>query len=209
MYATPLCPVAMCCKHAVPDKHDRAGRVQVQPWVSERGPCCCAGGNAYFGQKPTHELMVRWTQLNALMPALQFSIAPWDLSEDTAKLCAQAVALRKKVSSTAPSDVHHTDSVKHQLYKCTFCTRRMSGLLAHLDPPLHGWASFLPGRYLGSAVCAEEGLRAGHGQAARAGRGGRLAAQVMGRLPALAEDDSLPHRSRGGCTRWRRRRRQR
>ncbi|CAL5223288.1 g5776 [Coccomyxa viridis] len=55
------------------------------------------GGNAYFGQKPTHELMVRWTQLNALMPALQFSIAPWDLSEETAKLCAEAVALRKKV----------------------------------------------------------------------------------------------------------------
>ncbi len=42
--------------------------------------------------------MVRWTQLNALMPALQFSIAPWDLSEETAKLCAEAVALRKKVS---------------------------------------------------------------------------------------------------------------
>jgi len=41
--------------------------------------------------------MVRWTQLNALMPALQFSIAPWDLSEETAKLCAEAVALRKKV----------------------------------------------------------------------------------------------------------------
>ena len=58
---------------------------------------CFAGGNAYFGQKPTHELMVRWTQLNALMPALQFSIAPWDLSEETAQLCAEAVALRKKV----------------------------------------------------------------------------------------------------------------
>lgn len=56
-----------------------------------------AGGNAYFGQKPTHELMVRWTQLNTLMPALQFSIAPWDLSEETARLCAEAVALRKKV----------------------------------------------------------------------------------------------------------------
>ena len=58
---------------------------------------CFTGGNAYFGQKPTHELMVRWTQLNALMPALQFSIAPWDLSEETAKLCAEAVSLRKKV----------------------------------------------------------------------------------------------------------------
>ena len=65
--------------------------------VELSGLLACAGGNAYFGQKPTHELMVRWTQLNALMPALQFSIAPWDLSEETARLCAEAVALRKKV----------------------------------------------------------------------------------------------------------------
>ena len=57
--------------------------------------------------------MVRWTQLNALMPALQFSIAPWDLSEETAKLCAQAVALRKKVCSAAPADIPSTDSAKH------------------------------------------------------------------------------------------------
>ena len=47
--------------------------------------------------------MVRWTQLNALMPALQFSIAPWDLSEETDKLCAEAVALRKKVCRCAHS----------------------------------------------------------------------------------------------------------
>ena len=29
------------------------------------------GGNAYFGQRPDQELMVRWTQVNALMPAMQ------------------------------------------------------------------------------------------------------------------------------------------
>jgi hypothetical protein len=55
------------------------------------------GGNAYFGQRPSHELMVRWTQVNALMPAMQFSIAPWDLSPETACLCAAALQLRKKV----------------------------------------------------------------------------------------------------------------
>ena len=55
------------------------------------------GGNAYFGQRPSHELMVRWTQVNALMPAMQFSIAPWDLSPETARLCAAALELRKKV----------------------------------------------------------------------------------------------------------------
>ena len=29
------------------------------------------GGNAYFGQRPDQELMVRWAQVNALMPAMQ------------------------------------------------------------------------------------------------------------------------------------------
>ena len=35
------------------------------------------GGNAYFGKFPDRELLVRWAQANALMPAMQFSIAPW------------------------------------------------------------------------------------------------------------------------------------
>lgn len=55
------------------------------------------GGNAYFGQRPDRELMVRWTQLNALMPAMQFSIAPWDLDRQTERLVASALAVRQKV----------------------------------------------------------------------------------------------------------------
>lgn len=35
------------------------------------------GGNGY-GFQPTPELIVRWTQANALMPALQFGYLPWD-----------------------------------------------------------------------------------------------------------------------------------
>ena len=34
------------------------------------------GGNAYFNTHPDKELLVRWTQVNALMPAMQFSLAP-------------------------------------------------------------------------------------------------------------------------------------
>ncbi|CAI5536973.1 unnamed protein product [Closterium sp. Naga37s-1] len=45
------------------------------------------GGNAYFGNKPDVELLVRWAQANALMPAMQFSIAPWDLSKEADRLC--------------------------------------------------------------------------------------------------------------------------
>ena len=52
------------------------------------------GGNAYFGTKPDPELMVRWTQASALMPALQFSIAPWDLGPQVDELCQKALEIR-------------------------------------------------------------------------------------------------------------------
>ena len=39
------------------------------------------GGNAYGNL--TKELYIRWVEVNALMPAIQFSILPWDYSEDT------------------------------------------------------------------------------------------------------------------------------
>ena len=55
------------------------------------------GGNAYFGRHPDRELLVRWAQANALMPAMQFSIAPWDVSADVAELCAECLQLREHV----------------------------------------------------------------------------------------------------------------
>jgi len=58
------------------------------------------GGNAYFGQKPDMELMVRWAQVNALMPAMQFSIAPWDLSKEADELCQQALQMRQEFLQT-------------------------------------------------------------------------------------------------------------
>jgi alpha-glucosidase (family GH31 glycosyl hydrolase) len=35
------------------------------------------GGNAYSGMKPDRELFIRWLQATSLMPAMQFSIVPW------------------------------------------------------------------------------------------------------------------------------------
>lgn len=35
------------------------------------------GGNGYAYQ-PTSELIVRWMQANAFMPAMQFGFLPWD-----------------------------------------------------------------------------------------------------------------------------------
>lgn len=54
------------------------------------------GGNAYFGRRPDAELMVRWAQTNALMPAIQFSIPPWDTGDDAAALVAAALAVRAR-----------------------------------------------------------------------------------------------------------------
>jgi myogenesis-regulating glycosidase len=50
------------------------------------------GGNAY-AERPEAELMIRWAQVNALLPAMQFSLAPWDYGEDCAALCRAAAEL--------------------------------------------------------------------------------------------------------------------
>lgn len=44
------------------------------------------GGNEY-DEKADAELMIRWTQLNALLPAMQFSLAPWDYGEECSEIC--------------------------------------------------------------------------------------------------------------------------
>lgn len=44
------------------------------------------GGNEY-DEKADAEMMIRWTQLNALLPAMQFSLPPWEYGEQSAKLC--------------------------------------------------------------------------------------------------------------------------
>jgi hypothetical protein len=42
---------------------------------------------------PTAELMIRWTQLNALMPVMQFSIKPWDFGDRCAEICRKYAQL--------------------------------------------------------------------------------------------------------------------
>ena len=55
------------------------------------------GGNAYFGNNPDEELMVRWAQVNALMPAIQFSIAPWDVGADALALTRDCLSIRERI----------------------------------------------------------------------------------------------------------------
>jgi alpha-glucosidase (family GH31 glycosyl hydrolase) len=44
------------------------------------------GGNEY-DEKADADMMIRWTQLNALLPSMQFSLAPWDYGADSTELC--------------------------------------------------------------------------------------------------------------------------
>ncbi len=50
------------------------------------------GGNAYEEQADA-ELMIRWTQVNALLPAIQFSLAPWDYGQECTEICRQYAEL--------------------------------------------------------------------------------------------------------------------
>lgn len=40
---------------------------------------------------------MRWTQLNALLPAMQFSVAPWDVSREADLFCTAALEVREKL----------------------------------------------------------------------------------------------------------------
>ena len=55
------------------------------------------GGNAYWGQFPDTELMIRWAQVSALMPAVQWSIPPWEVSDEAADACKIADSMRETI----------------------------------------------------------------------------------------------------------------
>ena len=45
------------------------------------------GGNFYGEEKIERELMIRWTEVSSLMPAMQFGFPPWLFDEETEKIC--------------------------------------------------------------------------------------------------------------------------
>lgn len=51
------------------------------------------GGNEYDDQRTDGEMMVRWAQANALLPAIQYSLAPWDFGPEVSELCRRATEL--------------------------------------------------------------------------------------------------------------------
>ena len=54
------------------------------------------GGNAYSGG-PSRELFVRWAEANCFMPAMQFSIPPWEFGKDVAKATKKVLGTRSKI----------------------------------------------------------------------------------------------------------------
>ena len=64
------------------------------------------GGNAYRGEQADAELMIRWTQVNALLPAIQFSLAPWDYGNECNRLCRAALDLRERYLDRIETAMH-------------------------------------------------------------------------------------------------------
>ena len=66
------------------------------------------GGNAYGGEEPDGELMVRWTQLTALLPAMQFSLAPWDYGAQCDAICLRYARLHETLAPILDAAVAET-----------------------------------------------------------------------------------------------------
>ena len=55
------------------------------------------GGNAYWNQTPDTELMIRWAQVSAFMPAVQWSIPPWEVSEEAYAASVEVMRMREEL----------------------------------------------------------------------------------------------------------------
>jgi len=55
------------------------------------------GGNRYLF-KTNRELFVRWAQLSAFLPSIQFSITPWDFDDEVVGIVREALAIRKNLT---------------------------------------------------------------------------------------------------------------
>lgn len=66
------------------------------------------GGNAYHGL-PDRELYVRWLEANALMPAIQLSIPPWQYDEEVVEIAQKMLQIREQ----------YADLIVHLAYEST------------------------------------------------------------------------------------------
>ena len=57
-------------------------------------PKLAVASDMFFGALPPRELYIRWCFANALLPAVQFSIAPWQYDDAVTHACRRALELR-------------------------------------------------------------------------------------------------------------------
>ena len=83
------------------------------------------GGNAYGDQGvsdlilPEKELYIRWMQLSAFMPSMQFSIAPWQFDEETITIAKEAIKLHKEVAMPVVEEAVHL-AVESGMYMLSY-----------------------------------------------------------------------------------------
>ncbi|MGC8950807.1 glycoside hydrolase family 31 protein [Chloroflexus sp.] len=66
------------------------------------------GGNAYQDEVPDGELMVRWTQLCALLPTMQFSVHPWQYGTEVDAICRRYAHLHTELAPYLTSLIDET-----------------------------------------------------------------------------------------------------
>jgi alpha-glucosidase (family GH31 glycosyl hydrolase) len=55
------------------------------------------GGNNYGERKADKELLIRWAEVNAALPAMQFSIPPWEFDRETVEICRACVRVHEEL----------------------------------------------------------------------------------------------------------------
>lgn len=58
------------------------------------------GGNQYLLDRANAELLIRWTQASALLPAMQFSLAPWEYGPQAEAICRDYARLHGEFAPT-------------------------------------------------------------------------------------------------------------
>lgn len=87
------------------------------------------GGNRYGNDQLTKQLFIRWLQASVFMPALQFSVPPWEFDEETITIAKKFVALHEEYSDYILELFNRAVTDGHPGTFKTFCIEVSSYLL--------------------------------------------------------------------------------
>ncbi|HEY65652.1 MAG TPA: glycoside hydrolase [Caldilineae bacterium] len=66
------------------------------------------GGNNYGDRKADKELLIRWTELCAALPAMQFSIPPWSFDQEAVAICRRYAELHVELAPAFDQAIQET-----------------------------------------------------------------------------------------------------